>query len=188
MTTRRIQEVLDANTERIPESLYVQLSNEVMRLHNQPNFFFGHAVEAVERLHEEVEILEMSLREANSRERSLRRQLTDLRNGGELARLSRELEVRKKVNADSVTMYKKQITDQCAKIVEYKAKIRELSEKMEQKGKPVEIPTTTDPLPNPWLTHLKEWTKANNVNYATALKDPKCKEAYWVRKRQVTIT
>ena len=133
MTERRIQEILDSNTEHIPESLYIQLSNEVMRLHNRPTSF-GDEVELLEF---QTSLLNVALRDANVRERSLRRQLHDIRHGGELARVKEELEVRKKVNADSVAMYKSQITAQCAKIVEYKSKIRELTEKLKS---PVEIP------------------------------------------------
>ena len=33
-------------------------------------------------------------------------------------------------------------------------------------------------MPNAWIEHVKQWSKANNVSYGCAISLPECKEAY----------
>jgi hypothetical protein len=37
---------------------------------------------------------------------------------------------------------------------------------------------------NPWVIHVKEWSKANNVSYGCAISKPECKEAYQKKKNK----
>jgi hypothetical protein len=36
----------------------------------------------------------------------------------------------------------------------------------------------TEKKQNAWITHLKQWSVENSIPYASAISDPKCKEAY----------
>ena len=33
-------------------------------------------------------------------------------------------------------------------------------------------------MPSEWITHVKNYASKNNINYSTALKDPKCSQSY----------
>lgn len=191
MAERRIQDILDANTDRIPESLYIELSNEVMRVHNRVSDRSMQSI--LNALHSDIFTLQLELQIESDRTSSLRRQLEEARSGVELARLREELELRKNINADTVIMYKGQITAQCAKIVEYKSKIRELNKKLESNVPvkatntcvmPTTIPTPTPKPPNIWITHVRLWAVEHNTTYTEALKSRECNDAYWAVKRQ----
>jgi DNA phosphorothioation-dependent restriction protein DptG len=40
---------------------------------------------------------------------------------------------------------------------------------------------------NPWVIHVKEWSKANNVSYGCAISKPECKEAYQKKKNKTNL-
>ena len=40
--------------------------------------------------------------------------------------------------------------------------------------------------PNSWITHLKAYSKQNNIPYASAISDPKCRELYLKSKGKAT--
>ena len=35
---------------------------------------------------------------------------------------------------------------------------------------------------NPWILHVKKWSKLNNEAYSCAISNPKCKEAYYKKE------
>lgn len=181
---RNIQDILDEHTDQLPEALYIKLSNAAMKVHNRQ--FDRSAQSIFNELHSEILTLQVELQREAGRASTLRRLLDEARSGVELSKLREELEVRKKVNADTVAMYKGQITAQCLKIVEYKAKIKELTEKLasvKENVKEETTPTQRKP-PNPWIMHVKVWSLEHNTTYVKALKDPLCKEAYQALKRE----
>ena len=42
-------------------------------------------------------------------------------------------------------------------------------------------------MPNPWIEHVKNWSKANNVSYGCSISLPECKEAYQKKKKKANL-
>jgi len=42
-------------------------------------------------------------------------------------------------------------------------------------------------MPNPWIIHVKEWSKANNKSYACSISEVACKEAYQKKKTRTNL-
>ena len=40
---------------------------------------------------------------------------------------------------------------------------------------------------NPWIIHVKEWSKANNLSYGCAIGKQECKEAYQKKKNKINL-
>lgn len=40
---------------------------------------------------------------------------------------------------------------------------------------------------NPWVIHVKKWSKDNNVSYGCAISMPECKDAYQIKKNRATL-
>lgn len=34
-------------------------------------------------------------------------------------------------------------------------------------------------MPNDWIKHVKKFARENNIAYACAISDPRCKSSYW---------
>lgn len=189
MSIRTIQDILDENTGSVPDGIYVQLSNAIMKAHRvrerEIEFF---------RLKKQID--EEALDE-----------LIHLRGAVVLYETRmREVEVDIEEQRRRINNYKSLITGQSKKNEEYKKTIEEYKRKVKElEGKnsdqePLPRPTavkepegqclerlrqTEEPVPLPntdhlakWRDHVKQWSKENNVNYGEAMRSPACSEAY----------
>ena len=172
-----VQNLIDEHTDEIPEGLYLQISKELMNAHRARTQDIEDAMnmfaEGLSRT-----VLASSGDEILNEIVGLRREVDSLRD--ELLGSRRTTErLRQKIE-----MYRSQITASSRKNEEYKKKIKELEiEKIVQDRLSTKKPTVV----NPWVTHVRKWSVEHGLKYGVAVKDQRCKDAYWSVKRQATI-
>lgn len=204
MSYRDVQNLLDDNTEHLPEGLYLQLSRLLMEVHN------SRSREIEEEMNNFAETITRTVIARSGDE--VLNEIVSLR--GEVQFLRDEL-LESCDRCDRlrgrIEMYKSQITSSSKKNEQYKKKIKELEVLLDLKEKNVVLApeATTNKAPNrapqctkstesgldwckvgekwvlksdtcsnPWILHVREWSKSRGVKYGQALKMEECRLAY----------
>ena len=174
MSFRDVQNLLDENTESIPEGLYLQLSKTLTEAHR------ARTREIEEALNRHAGATTRVVLARNGDE--LLNEIVELRGKVDLLREELfESNTRVSVLLDRVSTYKQQVTASSKKNEEYKKKIKELEVvlSLKEQGRIKEVKQeVVEPKENPWCVHVRKWSEAHGVKYGQALKLSECKEDY----------